>query len=357
MKRILYYISGHGFGHAVRSALVIRELYGRGFRSDIITSAPKSIFDCNLRGISFGYHFVKSDVGVCQRGSLEVDLTSTLVGWHDCLSREAEWMESQLLFCREVQPAAIISDIVPFAFPLARRAGIPSFLVATFTWDWILEHYKEENTAFVEIADRLRECYLMADHMIFSPLSFGLPPVEPHHFVSLIGKRSLASPKELRRRLDLDERPAFLVSFGGFGLEELSRLRLEEMDDFQFLFLSDKSQRKFNMITFSRDEVPHEDLVAVSRAVLTKPGYGISCEAILNKTPMIYTSRGRFAEYEPLVAELKKLLPMSYIPQEELLRGGLRSYLENPPDFSEDFPVTRGGGAVETAEIIDSLNH
>ena len=35
--------------------------------------------------------------------------------------------------------------------------------------------------------------------------------------------------------------------------------------------------------------------------VVTKPGYGIIAECIANGTAMLYTSRGRFAEYDVLV--------------------------------------------------------
>lgn len=352
MKQILYYVSGHGFGHAVRSALVVRELYRLGFQCHIVTSAPKFIFQKNLSDTPFHYHYKESDIGVSQRGSLEIDLPATLRGWEACLAGEVEWMEDQLDLCREIKPAAVVSDIVPFAFPLARRAGLPSFLVTTFTWDWVLDFYKEDDPALGEIASRLAAYYLEAHSMIYTPLSFGLPPIKNRRFVSLMGKRSPFTREELVDKLDLDERPAFLVSFGGFGLRETEKMKLEEMTDFQFLFLSGKRERKGNVITFSGDEAAHEDLVAVSRAVITKPGYGISCEAILNRVPMIYTSRGKFAEYEPLVEEIARYIPTRYISQEELFSGGLRPCLEIPPEFSKDLLTDTGYGATGAGEAI-----
>lgn len=355
MKSILYYISGHGFGHAVRSALVIRELYRRGVESHIVTSAPKSIFDCNLRGVPFHYHYLESDIGVRQRWSLEVDLPSTITAWEACLAREEEWMSGQLNLCREINPAVVVSDIVPFAFPLARRAGLPSFLLATFTWDWILDFYREEDPRFERVAERLREMYLEADHLIQPPLSFGLPPVKNQSFVPLIGKRSCSSREDLRRDLGLDERPAYLLSFGGFGVREIDKLRLEDMEEYQFLFLDEKEERKENVLTFSRDKTRHEDLVSVSRAVITKPGYGISSEAILNRVPMIHTSRGKFAEYEPLVEALRRYIPLVYISQEELFSGGLRPYLELPLEFSKDLLADSGLGAAEAAKVITAM--
>ena len=352
MKPILYYISGHGFGHAVRSALVIRELYRRGMESHIVTSAPRFIFDCNLRGVPFHYHFLESDIGVRQRGSLEVDLPSTVTAWEECLARKEEWLAGQLTLCREIRPAAVVSDIVPFAFPLARRAGLPSFLLATFTWDWILNFYREEDPRFGRVAERLHEAYLEADHLIYTPLSFALPPVKNQSLVPLIGNRSCSSREDLRLDLGLDARPVYLLSFGGFGVREIDKMRLEDMKEYQFLFLGEREERKGNIVIYPQDKIRHEDLVSVSRAVITKPGYGVSSEAILNRVPMIHTSRGKFAEYEPLVAALRRYIPLAYISQEELFQGGLRSYIEYPLKFSEDLLTDSGRGAEGAAEVI-----
>lgn len=352
MKQILYYISGHGFGHAVRSALVVRELYGLGVESHILSSVPRSILDCNLRSIPYHYHFLESDIGVRQRGSLEIDLPATLKGWEGCLARQEEWLVGQMELCRTIKPVAVVSDIVPFAFPLARRVGLPSFLLATFTWDWILDFYGEEEPRFRVMAQGLRAAYLEADHLLYTPLSFGLPPVKKRTRVPLIGKRSRARGEDLRRHLGLDGRPAFLISFGGFGLLDKGRMGLEEMMEYQFLFLAEKEERRGNILTFSRDAVPHEDLVSLSRAVITKPGYGISSEAILNRVPMIYTSRGKFAEYEPLVAELERYIPMAYISQDALFQGGLKTCLEHPLEFSHGLLTDSGLGAEKAAEVI-----
>ena len=45
----------------------------------------------------------------------------------------------------------------------------------------------------------------------------------------------------------------------------------------------------------------YEDLVAAVDVVVTKPGYGIIAECIAAGTPMLYTSRGDFREYDLLV--------------------------------------------------------
>ena len=65
----------------------------------------------------------------------------------------------------------------------------------------------------------------------------------------------------------------------------------------------------------------YEDLVAASDVVVTKPGYGIVSECIANGPALLYASRGRFAEYDLLVAEMPRVLRCRYIPQEDLRTG------------------------------------
>ena len=75
MSSILYYITGHGYGHAVRSNQVIRSLKKARPDADIQvrTTAPKWLFPKTVR-----YSRQAIDVGIVQRDSLEMDLDATL---------------------------------------------------------------------------------------------------------------------------------------------------------------------------------------------------------------------------------------------------------------------------------------
>ncbi len=352
MKTVFYYVSGHGFGHAVRSALVIRALYERGIRTEIFTSAPRFIFECNLKGVDFGYHHQIFDIGVVQSDYRTNDLPATLEAWHKLLDSEKGWLKENLALCERLKPSAIVSDTAPMPLRLAEAAALPSILVATFTWEQILRFYEGDSPAFAELADRLAEYYRLPELMIYTPLSFGLPEAVRSVKVPLIGKKSGRSREEIRRKLGLDKREAFLASFGGIGVNDIGKLGLEKETDYLFLFLGRRAQKNGNLITFDNREVDHADLVKVSRAVITKPGYGIAGETILNRTPMIYSSRGKFAEYEPLVRELKRYIPMRYIPPEELFGGGLRPYLETELRFSRNHLTDPGDGEQKAADLI-----
>jgi UDP-N-acetylglucosamine:LPS N-acetylglucosamine transferase len=82
-------------------------------------------------------------------------------------------------------------------------------------------------------------------------------------------------------------------------------------------------------------ELRYEDLVAAADVVVTKPGYGIVSECIAHDTAMLYTSRGRFREYDLMVKEMPALLRCLFIEQRELFAGrwkeALTALMQQPP--------------------------
>jgi L-arabinokinase len=98
--------------------------------------------------------------------------------------------------------------------------------------------------------------------------------------------------------------------------------------------------------------VRYEDLVAASDAVITKPGYGIVSDCLANGTAIIYTSRGRFAEYECLVDSIKMHLPHTYISNEDLRAARWSTALENvfaQPPRTPDVDIS---GASVAADVL-----
>src|SRR5204863_9249107 len=79
----------------------------------------------------------------------------------------------------------------------------------------------------------------------------------------------------------------------------------------------------------------YQDLVLAADVVVTKPGYGIISECIANDTAVLYTSRGRFPEYDVLVREMPKYLRSHFIAQDDLRAGrwapSLERLLASPP--------------------------
>jgi L-arabinokinase len=101
-----------------------------------------------------------------------------------------------------------------------------------------------------------------------------------------------------------------LPSFGAYGADlPLALLRRSE---------------SFALVEPAPDPPPgwlYQDLVAAADVVVSKPGYGIVSECVANDTALLYTSRGRFIEYDVFVAEMPRVLRCRYISQQDLLAG------------------------------------
>jgi hypothetical protein len=71
----------------------------------------------------------------------------------------------------------------------------------------------------------------------------------------------------------------------------------------------------------------YEDLVRAADVVITKPGYGIIADCIANDAAMLYTSRGRFAEYDVMVAEMPRYLRCQHLELEAFETGAWNAAL------------------------------
>jgi L-arabinokinase len=99
----------------------------------------------------------------------------------------------------------------------------------------------------------------------------------------------------------------------------------------------------------------YQDLVRAVDIVVTKPGYGIVSECIANDTAILYTSRGRFAEYDVLVAGMQRYARSQFIPQDALLAGQWEPYLTQLWTASAPAEQPRIDGARVAAEMILEL--
>ena len=154
-----------------------------------------------------------------------------------------------------------------------------------------------------------------------------------------------------------------LLSFGGHGLKGLSPAAFDSFgDDFVavltgHLEMSDAARRsRRGVVEFDERALyeggwRYEDLVAAVDVVATKPGYGIIAECAAHGTAILYTSRGRFVEYEVLVEEMPRYVRSQFIPQDALFAGRWRPYLEQL--MAQPAPPRADvSGAEQAADII-----
>src|SRR5262249_25870471 len=185
--------------------------------------------------------------------------------------------------------------------------------IGNCTWDWIYSVYRAFDTLAADVIPAIARAYSRATRALRLPLHGGFESMTSVvRDIPFIARRSTRDPGDTRRLLGVpDDRPLVLASFGMYG----AALPYERL----------AHSKAFTLLTVDRHP-PHglayQDLVAAADVVVTKPGYGIVSECVANRTAMLYTSRGRFIEYDMFVAEMPRVLRCRYLSNEALFAGG-----------------------------------
>ncbi|HEV7844051.1 MAG TPA: glycosyltransferase family protein, partial [Pyrinomonadaceae bacterium] len=155
-RRIAYFISPHGFGHAARSAAVMEAACraDEKIRFEIFTQVPEWFFLQSLTH-EFGYHSLQTDLGLVQTTPFVVDLRETISRLDEMLPFDVRLIESLSRQLIELRCEMVVCDIAPMGIIVAERARLPSILVENFTWDWIYAEYASDDSRIGRHSDYL----------------------------------------------------------------------------------------------------------------------------------------------------------------------------------------------------------
>ena len=368
MASVFFYISGHGFGHAAREMAVINALGALLPDLAIVvrSSAPRWLFDQTVR-VPIKFLDGDTDTGVVQIDSLRLDEPATIAraaAFYRTLAGRAAAEASVL---REHEARLVISDAPPLGCAAASMAGIPSVVLSNFTWDWIYEAYDKQLETSPDLLPAIRGAYAEAIEAWRLPMHGGFATIRRIIDVPFVARHARAdrTAREVRSDLSLPiDTPLALVSFGGYGVAGLRLAELDCLDAANIVVTAPAAQiasidgpvLRVAEEDMSRQGLRYVDLIAAVDVVVTKPGYGIIADSVANHTAMLYSSRGRFAEYDVMVAEMPRFLRCEYLDLESLLAGrwrdALTRLLRQPPPPEQ--PRTDGAEVVADL-IVDRL--
>jgi hypothetical protein len=346
LTTLVFYISGHGFGHASRDIEVINALRTRqpDLRIVVRTSAPRWLFDLTVRSSAnrhpIEYHHLETDTGIVQIDSLHLDADATVRRARAFMEGFAARTASECTYLCEVDADLVVADLPALGIAAATAAGIPSIAIGNFTWDWIYSGYPDTD----DLVDSIGRHYQGALLALRLPMHGGFSTFRSVRDLPFVARQSHRGPAETRRALGfpLGER-LVLVSFGGYGLEGLNLDALSRLRGYVALVsgsvpLADlpdglRGGRRGNLFPFDEPAMyaaglRYEDVVRAVDVVVTKPGYGIIAECLANETALLYTSRGHFIEYDVLTREAPRFLRAAYIDHDDLFAGRWTDHLD-----------------------------
>ena len=346
---VVFYISGHGFGHASRTIEVINALLAArpGVRVQVRTTVARWLFDLTVNG-AFTYDNVETDTGIVQIDSLRLDEDASIRRAYDFMSTFDARVDREANALKTLSPAFVVADIPALGIAAAARAGIPVAALGNFTWDWAYSAY----SGSAALVEQIAEVSAKADVALRLPMWGGFGAFRRVVDLPFVARRAQRDPEDTRRVLDvpLDKR-LVLPSFGGHGLLELQdafragRSTSLGGGGYEVLF-------EFDEAKLYAQGYRYEDLVRASDVVVTKPGYGIIAECLANDTALLYTDRGNFIEYDVLVANMPRFLRSRFISHEDLFAGRWQEHLDAV--LAQPGPPLRPAtnGAQVAAEIL-----
>ena len=316
--------------------------------------APLTIIICFFDRFGFNVVGVEAvfDVGMVQLDSIRVDLNATLNEVEQLYMRRKALVKQESAFLEKNAIGLIVVDIPALPIESAALLGIPSLAIGNFGWDWIYSEFLGDSR-WNPIVDILRQQYSQADLLLRLPFCEKMKAFPYVEDIPLV-----ASPGRPRRTEIVDltgcdpSKKWILLSFTALDWNGEALASVKQLSAYEFFTVLPLAWQQSNIHPINRDRVPFSDVIASVDAVVSKPGFGILSDCIVNQKPLIYAERSNFLEFPILEAAIRKYLKYVHIPAADLYRGDLKTSLDliwERPDPEEFLP--QGGDRIAARRI------
>lgn len=295
MKKIIYYITDHGKGHATRSVAIIRKLQELNVKVVIRNSNATDFLRKSLPNTTIISG--TTDVGTSIKDNgISIDKTMTkrnMKRWIQKLNDYAD-IESKLI--NKINPNLVISDISAMPFIAAKKTSKPSLAISNFSWYDILKFLPEQQLEKIKLA------YSNADLAIQLPLGTTMKHFKLKKRTGLVSRIPRRTRQEVRKLLKIsDSQSSVLFALGG------SKNKVVCKADKNIKILSMNTLIKNNLQpVYLTNWIEGQEIVSVSDLVICKCGYGFISECLTNGIPFYYVSDDDHLEQKAISDELIK---------------------------------------------------
>lgn len=361
MKNILFYISGHGYGHAVRTAEIARALCEslEDVSIEIRTTAPVWLFEDLIRGKKVKVNEASLDPGVVEENPLKIDAEKSVERLVSFLKTSLNIVSRETAYAFQNNVHLIVSDIPSLAGEVASRLDVPCLAASNFLWDWIYEPLIFEEDYRNAVLLSIRTGYSKMTEWMRYPFYHSSSMFNKITDVSLVVKEVRNSAEAVQERLGLDTKDKRLkvyIAFRGGIDENIVVTAAENSPDFLFLFAepTERGMPENVKVIQPFPEFSFADVVNMCDVVVGKPGYGLMSLCAAYKKRLIYPYRYGFREDDVMLNEVKKYTAIMEIPHDEFFSGRWNRCLDEIIQMEIPQLKISITGAKECAQIISN---
>jgi len=353
--KLLYYITSHGYGHAVRSVAICNALSAE-VSVVLRTTVPIQFFKEEMHR-PFLYEPASFDCGCIQRDGVNVDVIKTLETYGAIAEKNRTLLHGEVAWCQSNGIDLIASDITPFAFDVAHSAGIPAIGITNFTWHTIYKEYTAAHPWFAPYLDEIEKQYARADRFVALQPANDMPYAQNVVHAGIVGRIGADVRDRLYVRFGINKNNKIgLIYTGNFGMDSMDWKRLVQFDTWEFVGLYPLPGSPANYHCISKDLFRYQDCVASADIMVSKLGYGVCADCFANGLPIMYLPRDGFAEFPVLRDAVTKWGHGYYLSTNAYCGLHWHNALHAVAQSGKPQPMP-ATGASDAARIIEELWH
>ncbi len=357
--RLVLDISGHGFGHLSQISPVVRAVRQRVPSLDIVvrSALSRERLEASLGPIAAAVE-PAPEVGLVMAGPHVADVAATRRGYVRLHSTLAEVAADQGACLQALGADALLTDVAYTGLLGAARLGLPSVALCSLHWGEVVASYLGEDAEARRIRAEIASAYETARVFIVPAPRRSLP--------GLFRTLSVGPLVRTWGRNRADEIAAIagcpvgtsigLITFGGIG-HGLPAARLPEREGWLWIVPVESASEAVAAATIPAARLQHLDfldLVASSRLVLTKTGYGTFVECAYYGALCVFLSRPDWPESEEIEAWMTASGHGIAVSLDELANGCWMQLAERHLDAPRP-PMVELGHDAAADLVIDNL--
>jgi uncharacterized protein (TIGR00661 family) len=293
MKKIIYYITDHGLGHATRAVALIRELQSLNYEIIVRTSINENFIQKSLSRIKIQSGI--TDVGpTINDDGMSIDVTKSKPNIEKWIEEIPKIACKEIDFLKKTNPSLVISDISAMPFFATKRLNITSLAISNFSWYDGLKFLSSEHL------NSLKNFYDYADYAIKLPFGTPMKHFKNRIETGILTRKPTSSELEIREKFGLNKQD-FVITI---ALGNSKKSLFFDFGNNCKIISFDKNIKTDSALIQLDNWIEGQDIISISNLVICKCGYGLISECVTNGIPFYYVYDTEHLEQKSISDEL-----------------------------------------------------